>query len=107
MRATRARQGRSKIKSWLKLQKHLRREFLSFNYRSTLFQSLHNIRQAPRSVADYAAEFYQLIALVEISDSQDQLAARFIAGLRTNLQDTLNLLGPNSLSEAHQRVVQL
>ncbi|KAL6504926.1 hypothetical protein OROHE_023684 [Orobanche hederae] len=107
IRATRARQGRSKISSWPKLQKHLRREFLPFNYRSTLFQSLHNLRQGTRTVADYSADFQQLLARVDVNDSQDQLAAHYIAGLKPTLQDTLNLFGPTTLAEAQQRAAQL
>ncbi|KAL6543474.1 hypothetical protein OROHE_010096 [Orobanche hederae] len=107
IRATRARQGRSKISSWPKLQKHLRREFLPFNYRSTLFQSIHNLRQGTYTVADYSEDFHQLLARVDMNDSQDQLAARYIADLKPTLQDTLNLFGPTTLAEAQQRAAQL
>lgn len=107
IRHTRTRQGRSKIATWPKLQKHLHREFLPFNYRSTLFQSLHNLRQGSQTVAEYAADFHQLIARVDVGNSPEQLAARFLAGLRPNYQDTLNLLGPSSLFEALQHAAQI
>lgn len=86
-----------------KLCKHLQNEFLPYNYKSTLFQRLHKLRQGNRSITEYLVEFYQLTTRVDLTNTQDQLVSRFLAGLQLNLQDTLNLLSPATLSEAHQR----
>uniref|UniRef100_A0A0D3AQT4 CCHC-type domain-containing protein n=1 Tax=Brassica oleracea var. oleracea TaxID=109376 RepID=A0A0D3AQT4_BRAOL len=58
-----------------------------------------------RSVDEYATEFYQLLTRVDIHDSEDQLVARFIAGLRPQLQIMLHQFDPGSVAEAKQRAL--
>lgn len=54
---------------------------------------------------DYSTEFYQMMTRVDIHDSEDQLVARFIAGLRPQLQTMLHQFDPCSVSEARQRAL--
>lgn len=61
--------------------------------------------QGSRSVEDYSNEFYQLLTRVVIHDSEDQLVARYIAGLRTQLQTMLHQFDPCSVTEARQRTL--
>ncbi|XP_026399622.1 uncharacterized protein LOC113295507 [Papaver somniferum] len=68
-----------------------------------MFQRLHTIRQGTRSVADYSTEFFLLLNRVDIQDSERQLVARFTVGLRQQIQHTINLFHPLTLSEAHQQ----
>ncbi|PKI38558.1 hypothetical protein CRG98_040991 [Punica granatum] len=58
-----------------------------------------------RSVDDYTNEFYQLVAHNELQETEDQLVARYIGGLRVQLQDTVNLFDPVNVSSAHQRAL--
>ena len=105
LKLSRTRRGKEKITSWDKLKKHLRKTFIPYNFERLLFQKLHNIRQGSRSVEDYANEFYQMLTRVDIHDSEDQLVARFIAGLRPQLQNMLHQFDMCSVSEARQRAL--
>ena len=51
---------------------------------------------------DYADEFYQLIARNDIMETEEQLTARYIGGLRMQIQDMVNMFNPMSVAEAHQ-----
>ena len=53
------------------------------------------------SVDDYTTKFYQLIARNEIQETKDQLVARYIGGLRPELQDTVSLFDAISMAAAH------
>ncbi|PKI40438.1 hypothetical protein CRG98_039162 [Punica granatum] len=64
-----------------------------------------NLRQGSRSVDDYTNEFYQLVARNKLQKAEDQLVARYIGGLRVQLQDTVNLFDPVNVSSAHQRAL--
>ncbi|XP_031375720.1 uncharacterized protein LOC116190199 [Punica granatum] len=64
-----------------------------------------NLRQGSRSVDDYTNEFYQLVARNELQETEDQLVARYIGGLRVQLQNTINLFDPINVSSAHQRAL--
>ena len=57
------------------------------------------------SVDDYTTKFYQLIARNKIQETEDQLVARYIGGLRPELQDTVSLFDPISVVAAHQRAL--
>ncbi|XP_031378182.1 uncharacterized protein LOC116193578 [Punica granatum] len=73
--------------------------------RRIMYQCLQNLRQGSRSVDDYTNEFYQLVARNELKETEDQLVARYIGGLRVQLQDTVNLFDPINVSSAHQRAL--
>lgn len=107
LKHTRHRQGKQRITAWDKFIKYLRREFLPFNYSRILFQNLQALRQGPRTVDDYSRDFYQLIARIDLRESDEQLVTRYIGGLRMNLQDTLSMFSPGTVSEAHQRAILL
>lgn len=83
----------------------MRKIFLPFNYDQLMFQKFQNLCQGSRSVDEYASEFFMMLNRVDTHDSEPQLVARFIGGLRQQLQHTLNLFRPLSVSEAHQQAV--
>ncbi|PKI68069.1 hypothetical protein CRG98_011665 [Punica granatum] len=64
-----------------------------------------NLRKGSRPVDDYTVEFYQLVARNELQEIEDQLVARYIGGLRVQLQDTINLFDHVNVSSAHQRTL--
>ena len=98
LRRSRERQGKAKITDWEKMKGH----FLPFGYTQTLFQRLHSLRQGTRSVDDYTEEFYQLIARNDLSETEEQMVARYLGGLRQPLQDVLSLHSLWTISEAYQ-----
>ena len=105
LKLSRTRRGKEKITSWDKLKKHMRKSFIPYNFERLLFQKFYNIRQGSRPVEDYANEFDQMLTRVDIHDSEDQLVARFIVGLRPQLQNMLHQFDPCSVSEARQRAL--
>ncbi|PKI60920.1 hypothetical protein CRG98_018697 [Punica granatum] len=64
-----------------------------------------NLRQGNRSVDDFTNEFYQLVTRNKLQEADDQLVARYISGLKVQLQDTVNLFDPVNVSFAHQRAL--
>ncbi|KAF8051045.1 hypothetical protein N665_1812s0002 [Sinapis alba] len=107
LKTTRNRLGKPKIMAWEKLKSKLKKMFLPYNYDQTMFQRLHHIRQGPRSVAEYSTEFFLLLTRVDIQDSERQLVAHFSAGLCQQIQHTINLFNPLSLSKAHQQALTI
>ncbi|KAF7149559.1 hypothetical protein RHSIM_Rhsim02G0040000 [Rhododendron simsii] len=60
-----------------------------------------------RSVDDYTTEFHQLVARNDVAETDEQLVARYVGGLREQFQFTLNMFDLYSVSDAHQRALQL
>ena len=50
---------------------------------------------------DYTTEFYQLISRNEVNETENQLVARYIGGLRVQIQKTVNLFDPLLVSTTH------
>ena len=107
LKTDRARLGKPKILAWDTLKSKLKKTFLPYNYDQMMFQRLHTLRQGTRSVAEYSTEFFLLLNRVDIQDSERQLVARFTAGLRQQIQHTINLFHPLTLSEAHQHALTI
>lgn len=80
---------------------------MPYNYDQFMFQKLQNLRQGSRTVEEYATELFLLINRIEIKDSERQIMARFIGGLRQQIQQTLILFNPLTISEAHQQALTI
>lgn len=104
-KTTHAHLGKTKITSWVKLKKEMQKNFLPYNYDQLMFQKLQILRQGSRTVDEYVTDFFKMLNRVEIQDSEQQLVTRFIGGLRQQIQFTLNLFRPQSISEAHQQAL--
>lgn len=96
-----------KIDSWDKMKKHMRAVFLPPNYARLIYQQLQNLRQGSRNVTDFTTEFYQLVARNDLSETDEQLVARYVGGLRIQIQDVLNMFDICTVSEAFSRALQL
>ncbi|CAA7033469.1 unnamed protein product [Microthlaspi erraticum] len=105
-KVARARLGKPRILSWDKLKKKMRKSFLPFNYDQVMFQRFHNLKQGSRSVGEYATKFSSLLRRVDLQESEQQIAARFVGGLRSQeVRYNLNLLNPLTLAEAKQKAL--
>ena len=107
MKLTRTRYGKTKIFDWEKMKRKMRAEFLPHNFQRLLYHKLQNLRQGLRTVDDYTTEFYQLLVRNDIQETNDQLVSRYCGGLRQQILDVVNLFDPTSVSEAHQRALQV
>ncbi|KAI9174834.1 hypothetical protein LWI28_023368 [Acer negundo] len=103
----RNRAGKPKLSDWEKMKQKLRKEFLPHNFTRLMYQRLQNLRQGMRSVDEYTTEFYELLVRNDIEETQDQLVSRYCGGLRTQILDMVNLFDPVTVTEAHQRALQL
>ncbi|XP_022889239.1 uncharacterized protein LOC111404704 [Olea europaea var. sylvestris] len=85
----------------------MKEQFLPYNYVRTMYQQLQNLRQGGKTVSDYTTDFYLLITRNEMMETEEQLVSRYVGGLRPQIQDTLNMFDPMTVSEAHQRAIQI
>ncbi|XP_076931934.1 uncharacterized protein LOC143597275 [Bidens hawaiensis] len=97
--------GKSRIVTWAKMRKCLRDTFLPHNFQRLMYQRLQNLKQGSKSVDDYTTEFYHLIARNDIQETDEQLVARYIGGLRVQIMDSVNLFDPLTVAEAYQRAL--
>ena len=98
----RVKKNKDKIKKWSKMEKKLREKFLPIDYSQTLFRKFQNLKQNLSSVQEYTNEFYKLSMRIEHQEDDEQMAARYINGLKFTIQDELSMHRVNSMEEAYQ-----
>ena len=54
------------------MKEKLRGKFLPTDYRQTLFQKLHNLKQESKTVQEYTEEFYILQAHNDLKEDEEQ-----------------------------------
>lgn len=70
LKESRRHSGKSRIDTWERMKKHLRRSFLPYNYERTLYNKIQALRQGNRSVDEYATEFFHLSARSTLMETE-------------------------------------
>ena len=98
----RGRRGNPKIKSWDKMLYIIKIQIMPKDYQLTLVRQLQNLRQKGMIVKEYTEEFFK----PSIRDGQTQgdieRVARYINGLRYEIQDEISLLNLKTVEVAYQ-----
>ncbi|KAK2661600.1 hypothetical protein Ddye_000174 [Dipteronia dyeriana] len=87
------RHSKTKIQSWQHMKQLMISRFLPIDYKDILFRQYLNCCQGDRSVQEYVNEFYRLSARTAsygLQESEDYLIAKFIVGLRVEIQDRVS-----------------
>ncbi|XP_020686424.1 uncharacterized protein LOC110102428 [Dendrobium catenatum] len=97
---SRRREGKGPVRNWYRLKQLLRGHYLPTDYEQMLYHQYQHCAQGSRSVSDYTEEFYRLSARNNLNETENQLVARYIGGLRDTIQDKLELNSVWSVSQA-------
>ncbi|KAL5785331.1 hypothetical protein ACOSQ2_007723 [Xanthoceras sorbifolium] len=107
LKLTRTQMGKSKIADWEKMTRKMCAEFLPHNFQRLMYQKLQNLRQGLRTIDEYITKVYQLLVYNDIQETQDQLVSRYCGGLHLQIVEVVNLFDPITVSETHQRALQV
>ncbi|KAL5827879.1 hypothetical protein ACOSQ3_019730 [Xanthoceras sorbifolium] len=107
LKLTRTRMGKPKITDWEKMTRKMHAEFLPHIFQRLMYQKLQNLHQGLRTVDEYKTEYYQLLVHNDIQETHDQLVSRYCGGLHLQIVELVNLFDPITVSQAHQRSLQV
>ncbi|XP_020700689.2 uncharacterized protein LOC110112721 [Dendrobium catenatum] len=96
----RLREGRTRVRSWNRMKQLLRAQFLPTDFEQIMYIWYQHCVQGSRSVSEYTEEFNRLSARNNLNESNNQLVARYIGGLKDSIQDKLELNTVWSLAQA-------
>ena len=92
LQADRRCKGKQKIKIWDRMITNMKAKFIPRDYQITLFRRMQNLRQKMMSVKEYTEEFYRLNIRAGHRESDDEKVARYLNGLRYDIQDELSMV---------------
>ena len=84
----------------------LRGKFFPSDYQQTLFRQMQNLRQRSLTVKEYTEEFYKMSIRARQIQDTDEKVARYVNGLRMEIQDEISVLSPKTIEEAYQMVLK-
>ena len=63
---------------------------------------MQNLRQKLLTVREYTEEFYKVNIRARYTEDNSKKVAKYMNGLRLNIQDEMSLFSPKSIEEAYQ-----
>lgn len=80
----------------------LKAKFMPKDYHLNLFKKMQNLKQKGMSVKEYTEEFYKLSIRTRHAEDDLEKVARYINGLRYEIQDEIGLLSLKTVEDAYQ-----
>jgi len=85
------------VDSWNSLKDHMRARFVPPHFRKDLMLRLQRFQQGTLNVDEYYKELETLVLKIELEESEEAMVARFVSGLRKDIQDIVELQEYSSL----------
>jgi hypothetical protein len=92
--------GKQKIKNWDRMVAKLKAKFIPRDYQINLFRKLQNLRQRGMTMKEYMEEFYRLNIRTGQREKDDEKVARYINGLRYEIQDEISMMIVRTMEDA-------
>jgi hypothetical protein len=106
LQADRHCKGKQKIKSWDRMVAKMKAKFIPKDYQITLFRRMQNLRQKLMSVKEYTEEFYKINIRAGHRESDDEKVARYMNGLRYDIQDEMSMMTLRNVEDAYQMALK-
>jgi hypothetical protein len=107
LQAKHRRNGKKKIKNWDRMVAKLKAKFIPKDYQINLYRRLQNLKQRGLSVKEYTEEFYQLNIRVGQKENEDEKIARYINGLRYEIQEEISMMSVIIVEDAYQAALKV
>jgi hypothetical protein len=106
LQADRRCKGKQNIKSWDRMVAKMKAKFIPRDYQITLFKRMHNLRQKLMMVKEYTEEFYKLKIRAGHQESDDEKVAKYMNGLRYDIQDEMSMETVIIVEDAYHMVLK-
>ena len=80
----------------------MRAKFLPKDYELNLYRQMQNLKQILLTLREYTEEFYKVNLTASFVEGSSEKTARYINGLRMEIQDEINMMSPRTMEEAYQ-----
>ena len=101
VQAERRRKNKPLIKSWDRVVEKMRDKFFPKDYQLIMYKQVHNLRKRLLIVRDYTEELYKVNLREGYVEESAEKAARYVNGLRTNIQEEISMISPRTMEETY------
>jgi hypothetical protein len=84
----------------------MKAKFIPRDYQISLFRRMQNLRQKLMLVKEYIEEFYRLNIRAGHRERNDEKVARYMNGLRYEIQDEMSMLTIQTVEDAYQMALK-
>jgi hypothetical protein len=84
----------------------MKAKFIPRDYQITLFRRMQNLRQKMMTVKEYIEELYKLNIRAGHRDNDDEKVARYLNGLRYDIQDEMSMVTIRTIEDAYQMALK-
>jgi hypothetical protein len=102
VQAERRKKNKLLIKRRDRMVAKMRAKFLPKDYKLYLYRQMKNLRKRLLSIREYTEEFYKVNLRACYVEGSTKKTARYINGLRMEIQDDINMMSPRTMEEAYQ-----
>jgi hypothetical protein len=102
LQADRRCKGKQRIKSWDRMVAKMKAKFIPRDYQINLFRRMQNLRQKGMIVKEYIEEFYKLNIRAIHHESDDKKVARYMNGLRYEIQYEMSMVTIKNVEDSYQ-----
>ena len=81
---------------------NIKDKFMPKYYQINLSKKMQNLRQKGMTVKEYTEEFYRLNIRIGQRERDEEKVARYINGLRYEIQDELSMMSVKTVEDAYQ-----
>jgi hypothetical protein len=106
LQADRRSKGKQKIRIWDRMIAKMKEKFIPRDYQITLFRRMKNLKQKLMTVKEYTEEFYKLNIRASHRESNDEKVARYLNGLRYDIQDELSMVTIRTIEDAYHMALK-
>ena len=85
----------------------IKANFIPRDYQITLFRRMQNLRQKLMIVKEYTEEFYKLNIRAGHRERNDEKVARYMNGLRYDIQDEMSMVTIRMVEDAYQMALKV
>ena len=87
------------VVTWYDLKACMRVQFLPPSYRKELLLKFQRLHEGPRMVDEYFKDLETTLTKINMHDNEEPKIARFVSGLRREIQDIVELYEYSSLKK--------
>lgn len=84
----------------------MKAKFIPRDYQISLFRRMQNLRQKLMSLKEYTEEFYRLNIRAGHYESNDEKVARYMNGLRYEIQDEMSMVTIRTVEYSYQMALK-